>query len=116
MTAARRTLPPRRPSATVEVVHRTEVSDRTFHVTVGYDHTTGDLLEVFYADGMKSGTDLRATAQDACILISLLLQHGATLDVIGRSLCRAPVYGEDAPASIIGAIVDTLGGMGLDHG
>lgn len=70
-----------------------------FHVSAGYHD--GGLVEVFYADGMKSGTDLLHMAQDACVLISMLLQHGETIESIGKSL---------SGASIVSAIVAAIGG------
>ena len=33
-------------------------------------------VEVFYAEGFRSGADLEFLTQDACVLVSLLLQHG----------------------------------------
>ena len=102
----RQPIPDRRECETRKVVWRTEAGGHEFYVSAGYHD--GKLVEVFYADGMKSGTDLRNMAQDACVLISLLLQHGSTPDDIGKSLSAAPVMGETVPASIIGAIVGVL--------
>lgn len=102
------TLPNRRPNETREVVWRTETAEHTFHVTVGFDLRTGTPVEVFYSDGMKEGADLRHAAQDACILISLLIQYGVALADIGKSLAVVPVMGQDSPASIIGAIAEVL--------
>jgi hypothetical protein len=70
-----------------------------FHVSVGYDPDTGEVSEVFYASGMKEGTDIHNTAQDACVLVSLLLQLGMTAPDIGKSL---------SDVSIISAVVDVL--------
>ena len=91
----RRNLPTRRHAITQEVVwgpHR-------FHVSVGYDPATGDVSEVFYASGMKEGTDLHTTVQDACIMVSMLLQLGMTAQGIGKSL---------SDVSIISAVVRHL--------
>jgi len=101
-------LPQRRPSENI----RAEWSGHRFHVTVGYHPATGQVMEVFYADGMKSGTDLRSMAEDACVLISLLLQNGVGIEDVGKSLGRAPAFGKDAPASIVGAIVEAVAGGG----
>lgn len=106
--ASRNRLPDRRPSLNVRVDWLTSTAEHAFYVTVGYDPRTGQIAEVFYSDGMKSGADLRSMAQDACVLISLLLQHGLTPDEISKSLAVAPVMGETRPASLIGAVVETL--------
>lgn len=104
----RNRLPDRRPSANIRVDWLTPSAEHTFYVTVGYRPETGEIAEVFYSDGMKSGADLRSMAQDACVLISLLLQHGLTPDEIAKSLAVAPVFGQPRPASLIGAVVDAI--------
>lgn len=102
----RHKLPERRHVVTQEIrwkgVHR-------FHVSAGYDPNTGQLLEVFYATGMKEGTDLRNAAQDACVLISIALQYGATIGELSKTMGEQPDFdGTATPASIIGAIVNHL--------
>jgi len=92
---SRRTLPDRRPSITQRVTW----GERKFHITIGLDG--GRPMEVFYSDGMKEGTDLRNTVQDACVLVSLLLQHGATPRDISKSLSDVT-----AISAVVGALVD----------
>lgn len=106
MTRAR--LPDRRPSANFAVTWATEAGAQHFTLTAGYDPATGQVAEVFYADGQKSGSALQHTIQDACVLISIALQHGIALAELAHSLGRAPLYGQTVPASPIGAIVDAL--------
>lgn len=101
----RERLPNRRPSANHAVVWQTDVAIHKFDVTIGYHPDTGRVSEVFYATGMKEGTDLLNAAQDACVLISLLLQTGLVPAAIGKSL-SATCGGR--PASIIGATVAAL--------
>ena len=91
----RRKLPNRRHAMTQAI----QWGNHCFHVSVGYDPDTGDVMEVFYASGMKEGTDIHNTAQDACVMVSLLLQLGMTAPEIGKSL---------STASIISAVVDVL--------
>src|SRR5262249_5200082 len=67
-------------------------------------YVDGTLGEVFL-DAAKQNSALDAFAADAAILISLLLQYGASPAEIGHTLRRAP-NGE--PASLIGAVVDRL--------
>jgi hypothetical protein len=64
----------------------------------------GRPAEIFL-DSSKQNSALDALASDAAILISLLLQFGATVAEIGHALRRTP---QGAPASLIGAAVDEL--------
>ena len=106
----RNQLPDRRPSITTKVTWETDSGNHRFYVTMGFDPRTGDVLEVFYADGQRSGSQLQHTIQDACVLISLLLQHGVSAGEIGKSLSTAPVRGTDGPATVVGAIIQTIKG------
>lgn len=107
----RTTLPDRRQCINKVVIWTTNGQQRRFHVSVGFEGF-GDgkesILEVFYADGMKEGQDLHLIAQDACVLVSLLLQHGVEPKDIAKSLSSAPVLGISRPASIVGAIVEAI--------
>jgi hypothetical protein len=111
MTRSR--LPNRRPSVNVGVIWQTDSGEAAFTLTAGFDPATGRLREVFYSDGLKSGTAMLHTIQDACVLVSLGLQHGAYLDHLAHSLGRLG-KGCTEPASPIGAIVDALVAVGLD--
>lgn len=55
---------------------------------------------------------MRATISDACVMISIALQHGISRRELGRSLGRVPRWVDgnetDGPASIIGAIVEAI--------
>ena len=79
-------------------------------VTIGY--TVGDPgrpIEVFYSEGFRSGSDLEFTAQDVCVLISILLQHGVALEQIEGSLARREsTDGASASASLVGTIAAEL--------
>lgn len=99
----RTSLPQRRPSMT----QRAEHSGFEYTLTVGFDKA-GQPREVF-ADGAKYGSDRAHVVSDACVLISLLLQHGAQPDAIAKSLGTeiSPFAGPQA-SSIIGAIVGEL--------
>ena len=66
---------------------------------VGCYSDNGDLTEVFI-DAARQNSSLDAFAADAAILISLLLQHGATPAEIGHAMRRSQ-SGE--PASLIEA-------------
>lgn len=106
----RRALPARRPSETFALPWRGHV----LTVTVGYHPGDGAVLEAF-ADAPKGG-ELGATLADACVAISLALQHGVPPAALVRSIAREPdpAAGEDAvrPASPVGAILDLLADPG----
>ena len=95
----RRRLPNRRRAIALSLEH----NGHHFRMHIGYfaDGTIGEL----FLDAAKQNSALDAFAADAAILISLLLQHGATPAAIGHALRRMP---SGAPASLIGAVVDRL--------
>lgn len=105
---ARTPLPNRRPSSTSEIAFR----GFPITVTVGYDPATGQPREVFANSG-RSGSDMQAALSDACVLVSIALQHGVTPAALAKSLGRVPAWvdGEEATdhASPIGVIVAALG-------
>lgn len=100
-------LPDRRPSRTLEL----SFAGHAFSVTVGMD-LTGRPLEVF-ADGRTS--QLGHTIADACVAISLALQHGCPPEALPRSMGRIPdpAAGADVcvPASPLGAIAEAVADM-----
>jgi hypothetical protein len=96
---ARKRLPNRRGAIAFELEH----GGHRFRAHVGC-FANGSPGELFL-DAAKQNSGLDALAADAAILISLLLQHGATPAEIGHALRRSP---NDAPASLIGAVVDEL--------
>ena len=99
----RRILPQRRPALTFTVIHW----NQPFSVTAGF-FEDGRLGEVF-VDARKTGGDVEAIARDAAVVISLALQHGATVEAIRHAVTRD---GNGGAASIMGAIVDRLPATG----
>lgn len=99
-------LPERRPNVTTRIDHAGFV----FTVTVGFD-LSGRPREVF-ADGAKIGTDIGHIISDACVVISLALQHGCPPELLPKSMGRVPypALGEDVcgPASALGAIASVV--------
>jgi hypothetical protein len=73
----RRKLPTRRAASTIWVEHITANSTHRIAVTYGYAETEHPprIREVFCAD-FKAGSDQHAFVQDACVLLSVLLQTG----------------------------------------
>ncbi|WP_299682542.1 hypothetical protein [uncultured Roseobacter sp.] len=84
----------------------------TIHLSVGFDpNEDGRPREVFYSAGFKSGSALEFQIQDACVLISLLLQHGHRPENITKSLARTEQPdGSITYASITGLIAAELAG------
>jgi ribonucleoside-diphosphate reductase alpha chain len=95
----RRRLPMRRMAVALELEH----GGHRFRLQIGR-YADGALGEVF-VDMHKGGSTLDAFAADVAILISLLLQYGASPAEIGHALRRAP---NGDPASLIGAVTDRL--------
>lgn len=101
--SVRETLPNRRRNETVSINY----NGHEMAVTVGFSDD-GRPLEVF-ANVAKTGTEIAHMVADACVIISLALQYGATPQALSKSLGRVPdvARGEDAEkaASILGEIV-----------
>jgi hypothetical protein len=97
----RRRLPNRRPAIAADFWHR----DQRYRCHIGR-FPDGGVAELFL-DSAKPNSALDAFAADSAILISLLLQHGATPAEIGHALRRNP---DGTPASLIGAAIDLIGG------
>lgn len=92
LPAPRRRLPDRRITLTIAVAW----ADRSWLLSVGF-YGDGHAGEVFL-DGVKTGTQLEGLVDDACVLMSLLLQSG------WRPAPLADALGGDAvvPASLYG--------------
>lgn len=110
---SRARLPARRPSVTMVIEWR----GMDIVVTAGFDPASDALREVF-AQGPRFGSDLDSVVADACVVISLALQHGARPGGMLRSLGTVPVMSDgvetEAPASVVGAIVAALVGLERD--
>jgi hypothetical protein len=87
----------RRAAETVELEH----GGQRFTVTVGF-YPDGRPGEVF-THGLRSGSNLDGLLADACVVVSLLMQHGVEAREIASSMGR---LGNAEPASIIGAVID----------
>lgn len=94
---SRARLPQRRPAETIEIEH----GGLRFAVTVGF-YPDGRPGEVF-THGAKTGSTIDGLLDDACVLVSLLIQHGIEPPELAKSMGR---FGSEQPASVIGAVVD----------
>jgi hypothetical protein len=113
---ARRALPARRLTITHSVLWR----DRTYLIGVGFDRE-GRAQEAF-VDGLKQGTELEALLDDACVLLSVLLQLGYAAKQIAHHLGREgtdpadPETGKTAPyASPIGMIAERIAAIEAEN-
>ena len=76
----RRPLPTRRQSTTARVI----MGGQKFHVTIGFydDGTPGEI----FCDVGKTPQAVQQIISDACIVISIALQHGVSGEALGKSL------------------------------
>jgi hypothetical protein len=92
-------LPNRRQAETTVIEH----GGMRFEVTVGF-YPDGRPGEVF-THGAKAGSTMDGLLDDACVLVSRLLQHGVAAADLAGSVGR---LGNAEPASVIGAVVDLV--------
>jgi hypothetical protein len=108
-------LPNRRPNTTIDLEHK----GLTFNVSVGFDPDTGAPMEVFGSTS-KAGSDFAVLLSDACVILSIALQHGIQPSELSKTMQWAPVVGMadkvSEPASVIGAILVALVPMEVPHG
>ncbi len=97
---SRERLPDRRPSETAEL----EYEGACYAVTIGFfpDGRPGEA----FTGNAKVGSSMEAVLDDACILISLLLQNGVEPPALAKTMGR--LGNGHQPASVIGAIIDRL--------
>lgn len=81
-------LPDRRPSLTVSVDVEMDKSVQRVLLTIGFG-PNGRAREMFCAS-FRAGTGLNVLVMDACVLVSLLLQHGYTARDIFETLADGP--------------------------
>lgn len=85
----RTALPDRRGNNTVKVTHAwANGKEQKLLVTFGVDDG-GNVKEIFCAD-FKEGTDMHGLIVDACIVLSLLLQHGYSAQELRDKLAKNP--------------------------
>jgi hypothetical protein len=95
-------LPDRRPNETATL----SFEGATYEVTIGY-YLDGQPGEVF-THGAKVGSAMDRLLDDACVALSLLIQHGVKPeDLAAKMGCLGD---QRQPASIIGGLVQLLAG------
>lgn len=98
--SVRTALPARRYAEAFDIEH----DGHKFHIAIGLMSEAGEPGEVF-VNAHKVDSTLDSLAGDIAILISLLLQHGATAAKIGHALRRNP---NGSRASLAGVLVDRV--------
>ncbi len=106
-TPSRTRLPNRRENETVDLLFE----GQRYHVTIGFA-PDGRPAEVF-CHGAKVGSTMDILLDDACVALSLLLQHGAEPQALAHSMGRLD---GGAAASVIGALVDLVAEQGKGEG
>lgn len=98
----REPLPPRREGVTMDLAFAMADGNET-RLAVTYGFNAARRVREVFCLPLKSGTDLQSLLHQACMAISLGLQHGATMAELRHTL------GEEhdalAPRSIVGLIV-----------
>lgn len=95
----RELLPARRMSEVFEI----QLNNHEYQIGIGYynDLRPGEI----FIDAGKAGTDLRTTAHDLAVALSIALQHGAKIEDMRHTFARDE-SGE--PQGIAAAVLDTL--------
>lgn len=109
-TAPRIRLPNRR----MQITDAVEWQGHTWMVSVGFT-PDGRALEAF-VKGIKTGSSMDAIMDDACVLLSLLLQAGYSAQALADHLGREGVDPFAPAASPLGLIAITCAGMEAEVG
>lgn len=113
----RRPLPSRRPCITTDAIWQ----GNPITVTVGLYPDDGTPGEVFADASYKVQPVVHGILSDACVGLSIAMQHGIAPELLGKSLGTVPywqlVEGEmkmvNAPASPIGTIIAEIRKAGI---
>lgn len=108
--AKRTRLPNRRPSIAATI----DWQGKTWLLGTGFDRG-GKVREVFL-NGPKIGSDAEALLADACVVISLLLQHGLAAPELARHLGREGIEPGAPAASPLGHIAEEIAKLEAEAG
>ncbi len=93
----------RRPGLTFTLPHPGNISVLVYDVMVGFDEA-GTPKEVFISAN-KPTTAMDVAARDTATLISIALQHGATIAELSAAMTRGD---EGEPQGVAGAVLDAV--------
>jgi hypothetical protein len=85
--------------------------DDGYMLSVGMDDQ-GRAREVF-VDGPKQGSDMEAIIDDACVLLSILLQHGESAAEVYGHLGREGVFVDGVPPEALEDGLEDLGAASI---
>jgi len=103
-------LPNRRAAMTVGIEH----SGQQFTVTIGFypDNRPGEV----FTHGIKTGSALDALLADACVLLSVLLQHGVNATDLAASMGHLGAPGHPEVVAVIEDALIRIGRAGKPAG
>jgi hypothetical protein len=113
----REKLPERRQSETFEIEHIETTGARSPYVLTIGQYPDGRIGEVF-VDSPKNGSTLGLICHDAAVLISIALQHGATIEEMRSAVARQSdeiLAAGEAPQSVIGSVLDEIARKQVDY-
>ena len=97
----RRILPQRRASRKL----RHAVLEPVVHGSPSVSMPTGKRRAKSSLTAARPGQDIQSTARDVAVVLSLALQHGVPPETIRHAVTRGA---SEEPASILGAVVDSI--------
>lgn len=103
----RELLPQRRRLITIELFWCWNDIHSNWQISIGL-FPDGRPAEVFISSP-KIGSELESLLQDACVLVSHLLQRGVSLAALARSLSREGISPSAPAGSILGLILEKMG-------
>ncbi|BCH33212.1 hypothetical protein MesoLjLc_51420 [Mesorhizobium sp. L-8-10] len=99
-------MPPRRPSRVVGFEHTEANGNKSKFVgTFGF-YLDGRLGEVFI-DAPKNDSQIGAICHDAAVVLSIALQHGASIAELRDAVARTKLE-RGQPQSVIGTVIDVM--------
>lgn len=111
MSQERARLPDRRPSYLDRFSFGEPGKEVQYEIGIGLDPASHAVREIFLT-GTKVGSDTEAVLADVAVVVSLLLQHGPSVDDIRKALSRTGTFREDPQtarrASFLGAALDRV--------
>ncbi len=81
----------RLPNRRDNVSETIEIDERTPRLSVTFGKAADDHVAEIFVDGHKVGSQAEALLDDACILVSILLQHGYTARDLEACLSRESI-------------------------
>jgi hypothetical protein len=78
-----------------------------YDVSVGFSAVSDDRVREVFVTAHRTTTELDISARDLATIISIALQHGATIGELSGAVCRNE---DDSPQGLAGAVLDAVSG------